>query len=182
METLRNMSAFKVVPKVLCVAYNHTYRTRFYELGADGSYNKLESVTPAHHAALGRRHPWYIVGTGSCSGDSGGPLFVESADGNGHVLIGITSRGIGIRGNCGGLDNPTHNVRIKLFVRWIRGYVEDACLSSASAAAAGANLVTGGYFPNLGPAANAGGSNAGVPLADANTEIVVNNPINMDSL
>lgn len=32
----------------------------------------------------------------------------------------MTSRGTGIRGNCGGLDNPTHYVRIKLFLKWIK--------------------------------------------------------------
>ena len=36
------------------------------------------------------------------------------------VLIGVTSRGTGIRGNCGGLDNPTHYVRLKLFLEWIK--------------------------------------------------------------
>lgn len=36
------------------------------------------------------------------------------------ILIGTTSRGTGIRGNCGGLDNPTHYVRVKKFVKWIK--------------------------------------------------------------
>ena len=35
------------------------------------------------------------------------------------VLIGIVSRGTGSRGNCGGLDNATHYVRIKKFLDWI---------------------------------------------------------------
>ena len=35
------------------------------------------------------------------------------------VLIGVVSRGTGTRGNCGGLDNATHYVRVKMFVKWI---------------------------------------------------------------
>ena len=62
--------------------------------------------------------------TGSCAGDSGGPLFRirqnSKVKQKKYVLIGITSRGTGVRGNCGGLENPTHYVRIKLFLEWIR--------------------------------------------------------------
>ncbi len=36
------------------------------------------------------------------------------------TLLPYLSRGTGIRGNCGGLENPTHYVRIKLFLKWIR--------------------------------------------------------------
>ena len=59
---------------------------------------------------------------GLCLGDSGGPLF-KTYTTRDHsrfsVLVGIVSRGTGTRGNCGGLDNATHYVRIKLFVNWI---------------------------------------------------------------
>ncbi len=36
------------------------------------------------------------------------------------LKVGTTSRGTGVRGNCGGLDNPTHYVRVKYFVNWIK--------------------------------------------------------------
>ena len=60
--------------------------------------------------------------SGLCLGDSGGPLFktYQTEDGSRmSVLIGIVSRGTGSRGNCGGLDNATHYVRIKKFLDWI---------------------------------------------------------------
>ena len=59
---------------------------------------------------------------GLCLGDSGGPLFkTYQLEDNSRmsVLIGIVSRGTGSRGNCGGLDNSTHYVRIKKFLDWI---------------------------------------------------------------
>ena len=59
---------------------------------------------------------------GLCLGDSGGPLFktFQTEDNSRmSVLIGIVSRGTGSRGNCGGLDNATHYVRIKKFLDWI---------------------------------------------------------------
>ena len=60
--------------------------------------------------------------SGLCLGDSGGPLFktFQTEDNSRmSVLIGIVSRGTGSRGNCGGLDNATHYVRIKKFLNWI---------------------------------------------------------------
>ena len=65
---------------------------------------------------------WNSIGIGLCLGDSGGPLFKTYQDEKGSkfsVLIGIVSRGTGSRGNCGGLDNATHYVRIKMFLDWI---------------------------------------------------------------
>ena len=64
----------------------------------------------------------HSIGIGLCLGDSGGPLFKTYQDEKGSkfsVLIGIVSRGTGSRGNCGGLDNATHYVRIKMFLDWI---------------------------------------------------------------
>ena len=60
---------------------------------------------------------------GLCLGDSGGPLFktYEAEDKSRmSVLIGVVSRGTGSRGNCGGLENATHYVRIKQFIDWIK--------------------------------------------------------------
>ena len=60
--------------------------------------------------------------SGLCLGDSGGPLFktYHTKDGSRmSVLIGVVSRGTGSRGNCGGLNNATHYVRIKMFLDWI---------------------------------------------------------------
>ena len=72
--------------------------------------------------ALARYNVSILEFSGLCLGDSGGPLFKTfQTDDNSRisVLIGIVSRGTGSRGNCGGLDNATHYVRIKDFLDWI---------------------------------------------------------------
>ena len=72
--------------------------------------------------ALTRYNVSILEFSGLCLGDSGGPLFKTfQTDDNSRisVLIGIVSRGTGSRGNCGGLDNATHYVRIKTFLDWI---------------------------------------------------------------
>ena len=72
--------------------------------------------------ALARYNISILEFSGLCLGDSGGPLFKTfQTDDNSRisVLIGIVSRGTGSRGNCGGLDNATHYVRIKDFLDWI---------------------------------------------------------------
>ena len=62
-------------------------------------------------------------------GDSGGPSFVEESKGR-FVLTGgrsnkvisfagVVSGGRGILGECGGINNPIHYVRVKRFTRWI---------------------------------------------------------------
>ncbi|XP_023320892.1 uncharacterized protein LOC111695714 [Eurytemora carolleeae] len=118
---------FIVEPKVYCVAYNETYKTAFYEKGADGSYKPLENKLE-YHTKLGRTFPWYIRATGSCRGDSGGPLYEKRGADN--ILLGSTSRGTGSLENCGGIDNPTHYVRMKDMMPWISGYVpkEELCI------------------------------------------------------
>jgi secreted trypsin-like serine protease len=50
----------------------------------------------------------------SCKGDSGGPLYIKSADGE-YYLLGATSRGIGSR-TCG--DGGIY-VRVDQFIDWI---------------------------------------------------------------
>ena len=67
----------------------------------------------------------YYSGPGSCNGDSGGPLYKKTIH-NGKIqllLLGITSKGHAY-GNCGGIDNPTHYVRIRKMRRWIHGYIK----------------------------------------------------------
>ena len=72
--------------------------------------------------SLARHNVDLLEFSGLCLGDSGGPLFktFQTEDNSRmSVLIGIVSRGTGSRGNCGGLDNATHYVRIKNFLDWI---------------------------------------------------------------
>ena len=47
---------------MLCVAFNHTFHTDFYEV-AGKEYKKLKSGSKLN-ALLGRDQDWYIIGTG----------------------------------------------------------------------------------------------------------------------
>lgn len=126
-STREGKTPFTVMPKVYCVAYNETFKTAFYKKVQNGLYEELDSKLE-YHIKLGREHQWYTRSTGSCRGDSGGPLYVQVGDE--YVLLGTTSRGTGKIANCGGVDNPTHYVRIKDMVPWLLNYIEeeDLCL------------------------------------------------------
>lgn len=51
---------------------------------------------------------------GACYGDSGGPVLQNLHDGNGEVVIGVTSRGSNVA--CDGIDVAT---RVDVFTEWI---------------------------------------------------------------
>jgi len=116
---------FAVFPLVYCVAYNETYKTRFYENIGSRGYRKRE-LSRDLMKLLDREDHYYIRATGSCKGDSGGPLY-ELVDDQ-YVVIGTTSRGTGPIGNCGGQGNPTHYVRVQEMVPWIKTYVSNLCI------------------------------------------------------
>ena len=44
------------------MAYNHTYKTKFFE-DHGGSYKEVQESLELHNL-LGRKYGWYIVGTG----------------------------------------------------------------------------------------------------------------------
>jgi len=126
--------SLKYKPKVLCIAFNFTHRTSFVSAK---SFDPIDIDHENQLKLMNRKHNWYVTGTGLCLGDSGGPLFKTfQAEDNSRmsVLIGIVSRGTGSRGNCGGLDNATHYVRIKDFLDWIMTYIkkDDLCFFKQS--------------------------------------------------
>ena len=69
-------------------------------------------------------------------GDSGGPSFVEESKNryvvtgerfnknNSYLFEGVVSGGRGTLGECGGINNPIHYVRVKRFTRWIVENIE----------------------------------------------------------
>lgn len=82
----------------------------------------------AHYYISTKTHCRFIinVGPGSCHGDSGGPLYKYVVSDKGvkiPVLLGTTSLGTSRIGNCGGINNPTHYVRIQKLLGWINRYV-----------------------------------------------------------
>ncbi len=62
-QILNSGPALKVEPKVLCVAFNHTYHTTFYEQTDEKTYEKLPTNENLNRL-LNRNRDWYIVGTG----------------------------------------------------------------------------------------------------------------------
>jgi len=128
LELRYGRTPFKVFPQVFCVAHNETYNTAFYTKQGVGNYLEIKNKPELHQELLGRKQPWVIRATGSCKGDSGGPLFEQV--GEKYVLLGSTSRGTGILSNCGGADNPTHYVRVDKMLGWIMAHVppEDVCV------------------------------------------------------
>ena len=68
-------------------------------------------------------------------GDSGGPSFVEESKDRYVVtgarfnenssFVGVVSGGRGTLGECGGINNPIHYVRVKRFTRWIVENIEN---------------------------------------------------------
>lgn len=71
------------------------------------------------HWHYGARHglAGYVTSAGTCSGDSGGPLYTEPEPGV-YVVTGVVSGGRGELGFCGGINNPVH------YVRYSQGSVE----------------------------------------------------------
>ena len=57
----------------------------------------------------------YVTSAGTCSGDSGGPLYVENRPGQ-FVVTGLVSGGRGNLGACGGINNPVHYVRSQILL------------------------------------------------------------------
>merc|ERR1712226_532188 len=120
MAIRKGKGTFEVAPKVYCVAYNESYHTKFFQQKG----GEFEEVPPSKELfkLLERDDSFYIRATGSCKGDSGGPLYEKT--GQGYTVIGTTSRGTGPIGNCGGRGNPTHYVMVKEFVPWMTNYVD----------------------------------------------------------
>jgi len=106
------------------VAYNETYNTKFFQIKG-GQFEEMEPTIELFKL-MDRDDHFYIRATGSCKGDSGGPLYEKT--GKGYTVIGTTSRGTGPIGNCGGRGNPTHYVMVKEFVSWMGNYVNQASM------------------------------------------------------
>ena len=128
---------FKHKPEVLCVAYNQSYNIRVYLKDSQGNYRHVPDHDPKYWNLISVEKMWYIVGPGSCHGDSGGPVF-QPALKNGKqifVILGVTSSGTSNIGHCGGINNPTHYTRVKKISKWITKYVNpgDICWAGKNA-------------------------------------------------
>ena len=124
---------------MLCVANEYDWRVAIYRKNAQGGFDMIEDDDPSYNK-LKKKHygikeglnEWgYVASAGTCSGDSGGPLYVSDSDQS--VVTGVVSGGRGDLASCGGINNPVHYVRyremslsavhkifrVKKFVLWI---------------------------------------------------------------
>jgi len=106
----------EVRPHILCVARTEKWNEQMWQKTKEG-YRQVEPSEPAMR--YGSEN--YIASVGTCKGDSGGPVFVE--EGDRFVVTGIVSGGRGPLGECGGINNPVHYVRVKKFALWISEHI-----------------------------------------------------------
>jgi len=114
-------------PLILCVGKIYDWSTGVW-VKEGKSYrrvapDKTDKLMREFHFGENLGLGGYVASAGTCSGDSGGPLYVEELDwqtGNTkYVVNGVVSGGRGYLGKCGGINNPVHYARVKLFAVWI---------------------------------------------------------------
>jgi len=111
----------EVYPHVICIGYLKHRRYSVWRKTADGSY----TATKRKHHGIGyhmidKDEEVYVYSAGTCSGDSGGPVFAMDERTKRYIVLGAVSGGRGHLGACGGFDNPTHYVRLSAFVDWFK--------------------------------------------------------------
>jgi len=116
-----------VWPKILCAGSFHTWNYQIWKKDKKGKFQEADYTT--QNSYFGKRHPinpdkgifgdlgGYYTAPGACSGDSGGPLLIKQKDK--HVITGLISGGRSKIGSCGGVNNPLHLPRVKMFSLWI---------------------------------------------------------------
>jgi len=102
----------QVKPKILCVARTNKWSEELWVKSRYG-YRKVTARSPATRYGSKK----YVASVGTCKGDSGGPSFIK--EGGRYVVTGVVSGGRGTLGECGGINNPIHYVRVRSFTRWI---------------------------------------------------------------
>jgi len=107
----------RYMPRILCIAMKNKWKEEVWRKSDYGGYQKAG----LNENAKRYRTSYYVASAGTCQGDSGGPAFVQ--EGLKYVLTGVVSGGRGALGECGGINNPIHYVRVKKFLRWILGIV-----------------------------------------------------------
>jgi len=107
-----NWQDVPVRPQILCVAENNMWEEEHWQK-TRGGYTRMKQHGPV--TRFGSTS--YVASVGTCQGDSGGPAFVR--DGFNFVVTGVVSGGRGTLGECGGINNPVHYVRVKKLIMWI---------------------------------------------------------------
>ena len=117
-HSLRDHPDVEIRPKILCVGRFMKWNIDlWYEEGGEYIHmtNKSKPETTDKilaHWHYGARHglDGYVTSAGTCSGDSGGPLYAQRGPDT-FVVTGVVSGGRGLLGLCGGINNPVHYTR-----------------------------------------------------------------------
>jgi len=107
----------EVRPEIICISEIHDWREEFWKETKNGFEKGPQEDTPERYGMTS-----YVASPGTCKGDSGGPVFVK--DGNNFVVTGLVSGGRGPLGFCGGINNPVHYARVKMFSNWILSHLD----------------------------------------------------------
>jgi len=113
-------------PKILCVGKIHHWSTDVWGMKGN-KFNKItgntEHYVKRYHYGEHLGFSGYVASAGTCSGDSGGPVYqVQKNRRTGrakYIVTGAVSGGRGKLGACGGINNPVHYTKIQAFVSWI---------------------------------------------------------------
>ena len=105
----------KVKPEILCVGHYFKWNVDVWLDKGNGVYSRAPKnvksvILKRFHYGAKYDPVGYVTSAGTCSGDSGGPLYVETKPGQ-YVVTGLVSGGRGNLGKCGGINNPVHYVR-----------------------------------------------------------------------
>jgi len=131
-KSLKNNRAI-VMPQILCIG--HLERFKYQSWNIIPNPEGLRAKGGLEFAPEPKRRKWrrfkhkdemipgsgaYVRAAGTCNGDSGGPVFIKEDNSGLYVVLGAVSGGRGRLSNCGGINNPTHYVRLKFFGKWIQ--------------------------------------------------------------
>ena len=108
----------KYKPQILCVGQFFKWNVDIWLDKGNGIYSRVSSKSKKLKSTILQKFHYgakydpvgYVTSAGTCNGDSGGPLYVETSPGK-YVVTGIVSGGRGYLGKCGGVNNPVHYVR-----------------------------------------------------------------------
>jgi len=116
----------EVRPEILCIGYVKPLKYKIFMKTKNG-YRKVRksNVRDIHRLQFKKGLDLYIHSAGTCRGDSGGPVFAMNDQDETFIVLGAVSGGRGALSDCGGMNNPTHYARVKMFVGWIAEILKD---------------------------------------------------------
>jgi len=139
-ETFLNSSLtqkVEVYPRILCVGYVKQLKYSVWLKEGERYREVPHNMVPnLHKMQFQKGLDIYVHSAGTCSGDSGGPVFSMNDEDGTFTVLGAVSGGRGALGHCGGLNNPTHYARISFFRDWIElilgDEIQDVCYGDGS--------------------------------------------------